>query len=285
MARAHSNPEAALERIRSHIASLTLPAIGFALTPRSDLPLRASKLGGAPSLPKSFDWPENGGRPLDFVLQAELSNAVKNIDACLLPRAGTLSFFYDLDRQPWGYDPADLCGFCVAYTPAEEEVVTWEPPNKDYVLSECEITWFPTQTLPRDGSVAFERFTRTMGLSSEEQNAYYSYAHRFERMLRPAACGGNHHLLGHSDNVQGDMQTEAHLVTNGIYCGDGTAWSDPRAVELLAGADDWLLLLQLDSDDSAGFMWGDSGMLYYWIRRQHLLARRFDHVWMTMQCC
>lgn len=31
-------------------------------------------------------------------------------------------------------------------------------------------------------------------------------------------------------------------------------------------------------------MWGDAGMLYYWIRRQDLAQGNFDNVWMTMQC-
>jgi hypothetical protein len=31
------------------------------------------------------------------------------------------------------------------------------------------------------------------------------------------------------------------------------------------------LLLQVDSDDDAGMMWGD-GRIYYWIRRENLIA-------------
>jgi uncharacterized protein YwqG len=40
----------------------------------------------------------------------------------------------------------------------------------------------------------------------------------------------------------------------------------------------------VDSDDAAGTMWGDSGMLYYWIRDDDLAARRFDRAWCVMQC-
>jgi len=46
---------------------------------------------------------------------------------------------------------------------------------------------------------------------------------------------------------------------------------------------DWLLLLQ--ADDDVGWMWGDSGTIYYWIRRQDLHRARFDHTWMILQCC
>jgi uncharacterized protein YwqG len=43
-------------------------------------------------------------------------------------------------------------------------------------------------------------------------------------------------------------------------------------------------LLQVDSDDAAGMMWGDAGMLYFWIRDDDLAARRFDRAWCVMQC-
>jgi len=31
-------------------------------------------------------------------------------------------------------------------------------------------------------------------------------------------------------------------------------------------------------------MWGDMGMLYFWIRAEDLAARRFERVWMILQC-
>jgi uncharacterized protein YwqG len=46
----------------------------------------------------------------------------------------------------------------------------------------------------------------------------------------------------------------------------------------------WQLLFQLDSDEIGEFMWGDGGMLYYWIRKSDLLARDFTKHWMTGQC-
>jgi uncharacterized protein YwqG len=81
------------------------------------------------------------------------------------------------------------------------------------------------------------------------------------------------------------MQLEAQLVTNGLYCGNASGYEDPRRASLEEHADDWILLLQLDSDDVGNFMWGDSGMLYYWIRKQDLCELRFDRVWMALQCC
>ena len=58
-----------------------------------------------------------------------------------------------------------------------------------------------------------------------------------------------------------------------------------RAAEEVADAAKarWKLLLQVDSDDASGMMWGDAGMLYHWIR-DDLAARRFDRTWCVMQC-
>ena len=47
---------------------------------------------------------------------------------------------------------------------------------------------------------------------------------------------------------------------------------------LEAGADDWRLLLQVNSDDYAGWMWGDVGRVYFWIRRQDFATGDSDRV-------
>ena len=51
---------------------------------------------------------------------------------------------------------------------------------------------------------------------------------------------------------------------------------------------DWLLLFQLDSGVTAenfDLMFGDSGSIYFYIRKEDLAARRFDRVWLIQQCC
>ena len=80
------------------------------------------------------------------------------------------------------------------------------------------------------------------------------------------------------------MQLEAQLVTNGLYCGDASGYRDPRRPELEKTCEDWQLLLQLDSDDSANLMWGDMGMLYFSVRKSDLTDRDFSRAWMTLQC-
>ena len=80
------------------------------------------------------------------------------------------------------------------------------------------------------------------------------------------------------------MSLECQLVSNGVYCGGPEGYQDPRVPMLESGAKDWMLLLQVDTDDKAQMIWGDVGTLYYWIRRQDLENRDFDKVWMIFQC-
>jgi uncharacterized protein YwqG len=58
----------------------------------------------------------------------------------------------------------------------------------------------------------------------------------------------------------------------------------PRLAELDAAVADWRLLLQLDSDDSARFLWGDCGHLYFFVRESEARAGNFSNVWMVLQC-
>lgn len=89
-----------------------------------------------------------------------------------------------------------------------------------------------------------------------------------------------HRVLGHAQPVQNDMSLECHLVPDvaaGVAAGPDGAGPE--------GAGDWLLVLQIDSDDDdADMVWGDCGRLYYWILRQDLKASRFDRTWCFFQC-
>ncbi len=263
-----------------------MPAVGISLEPMSRTrALAVSKLGGRPDLPPNFAWPTNKGRPLDFLLQINLAEAHEYESTRLLPASGLLTFLYDLNDQPWGYDPADLDGFRVIYTPDVSELRSHDIPDDQFALSECAIRFYAMQTLPHFGSRAGDSLMATAQFSDEELNSYFELSAQIEDLYSIRENAGNHHLLGHSSNIQGDMQLEAQLVTNGLYCGDPTGYEDPRRRTLEPGADDWVLLLQLDSDDGVDIMWGDCGMLYYWIRKDDLVNQRFENAWMTLQCC
>jgi len=122
----------------------------------------------------------------------------------------------------------------------------------------------------------------SLNFTEEERDDYN------ELLDRIAALDGDgpacHQFLGHPNQIQGDMQLECQLVSHGLYCGDPSGYQNPLLAQLEGGAKDWQLLLQVDSDDNAGMMWGDSGRIYYWIRRDDLRAKNFENVWSILQC-
>jgi uncharacterized protein YwqG len=106
--------------------------------------------------------------------------------------------------------------------------------------------------------------------------------------LRDAVFEDMHHhqMLGFPSPVQNDdMELECQLASNGIYVGNPEGYRDPRVPELKRGSDEWKLLLQLDTDDDTGWMWGDAGTLYFWVRERDAREGDFSKVWMIFQCC
>jgi uncharacterized protein YwqG len=269
-----------LEQVGPLLERYTEPAVAFWIAEKTAS--GKSRLGGMPRLPRSFAWPTSKERPLDFLLQIDLAEIAGIGLPSALPPVGHLTFFYDLVNQPWGYDPARQDGFSVGYFP-DADLAPAEPSDSASLLPEFNLSFGAARTLPQIGSRAYERLEREAGLDEHQWARYFELLEAFENQFYPHA-GSRHRLLGHSSNVQGDMQLEAALVTAGLYCGDATGYEDPRAQGIAASADEWQLLLQLDSDDRADLMWGDGGMLYFWIRAEDLAERRFEKVWMTLQC-
>jgi len=60
--------------------------------------------------------------------------------------------------------------------------------------------------------------------------------------------------------------------------------SDPRAAKLEPDAVEWRLVLQIDSEDDAGMMWGDVGRIYYWMHHDDLVHRRWERAHLILQC-
>ena len=242
-----------------------------------------SKLGGEPLLPEGFSWPHSNTRELDFLLQIDLSEIAQLNSSSLLPKSGVLSFFYDIENQPWGFDPTQLDGFKVEYF-AESSLRSRKSPQGTLKIPEFGLSFMQIMTMPDPSNWTITNL-QNKGLWTEaDRENYFDFLDVYNSQIHLRKCP-NHWLLGHSTNVQGDMQLEAQLVSNGCYCGDATGYNDPRRKTLESGAEDWQLLLQLDSDESAELMWGDCGLLYFWIRNDDLANCRFSQTWMSLQCC
>lgn len=237
-------------------------------------PIGTTRFGGDPDLPADFEWPMSEGRPLAFLAQICLDDVSKAAD---LELSGWLYLFYDCEKMPSGYDPADRDHWHVFHFRGEREAL--RPRRQDGLpdpsrFPACSVRFEIEHQLPSAELLcdAFE-----IDLDADEEREYDRIC---DEVSRPG-----HRMFGLADEIQGDMTLECQLASNGLYVGDQTGYDDPRAAELEAGAGDWVLLLQLDSDDEApGWMWGDCGRLYVWIRIQDLEEEQFDSTWWIVQC-
>ncbi|HRA07859.1 MAG TPA: YwqG family protein [Propionicimonas sp.] len=266
---------AGLVRYESALKALARPSVRLVAggSPTKD---RGSRLGGLPDLPPSTPWPLNDDEPLSFIAQVDLADVTAQDTQALLPPDGLLSFFYAaISQEAWGFDPADNGSAVVLYTPSGVDTVPADPPVglagdgvfKPVALRpEAELTVAPWESYD----------VEQLGMSRDEAFAYSELFWEGDEVI--------HRLLGHPDPVQGDMQLECQLVTNGLNCGDSTGYNDPRAQALQAGASQWRLLMQVDSQEQAGMMWGDVGRLYYWVKDSDLAGRDWDQSWLILQC-
>ena len=268
--------DAGLARVANDLVDSAAECISIGTQPSSDgdIPVGASKFGGNPDLPPDSDWPRWKDVPLSFLCQFNLSSLAKNPIAGHLPDNGLLSFFYDAEQSTWGFDPKDRGSWHVALF-SQHKLVRNELPESlpDYSrYSPCEVTFGEDLTLPGWETL----FVKSLNLADDELDAYLDTFDDEET--------AGHHLFGHPQEIQGAMQLECQLASNGVYCGNAEGYKNPKVAKLQAGASDWVLLLQIDSDDNPGWMWGDCGCLYFWITKHDLAEGAFNRVWMVLQC-
>lgn len=275
--------DAGLSHLVDDMMNATRPSIHIIrnrVADESTLELGISKLGGSPDMPPGFIWPEWKDKPLTFIAQIRLSDTAPYDVERVLPSGGRLYFFYEADEQPWGMKPEEGGSFKVLYVKDEHTPLERfpHPIARGYyrqiqAFHPCVVTFSPEVTFAPE---FFE------SLSLEDVNRLGNVKAVIYKTLQPM-----HHLLGHSEPLQGSMELKCHLMTHGLSIGDPVAHQDPRHFELEQSASDWRLLLQIDTDDGGdgfGPMWGDVGRIYYWIRKQDLEARTFDNCWLILQC-
>ena len=256
--------------IKSLASSIAVPAVHAVAAPTPS----GSHIGGKTNLPPGVSWPEWQGRRLDLLARISMPELHQAHRIDWLPQEGALLFFYDTDEQPWGFDPKDRGGCAVLHVP-DLEAPTADSSGAIGTESFAHLNVI----LRRVDTFPSTQRSELDELSDEEKEAYWSLIDTpFEGLPK-------HQLSGFPSPIQDDeMELQCQLVTNGLYLGDSSDYDDPRARELAAGATDWRLLLQLDTDLDADMMWGDSGMLYFWVRQQDAAAGRFENIWCILQC-
>ena len=83
------------------------------------------------------------------------------------------------------------------------------------------------------------------------------------------------------------MTVECELVSRGYDLGGRRKIPEDQLREAEeTSLENWRLLLQLDTIQQGKFSldFGDYGRVYFYIRTEDLAARRFDRVWLVLQC-
>lgn len=228
----------------------------------------SSWLGGRPAVPPGFEWPSWEGGELELVAQLALADLHAGGP---LPAKGALLVFFAVDGAPEGVRPEDA-GACRVLHVGDAAL---ERHDRDARLTELPVQASLELMLPPEPerlaldvwqldewTMLRERLAALQGVELEERAAEYHALHR---------------VLGYPDALTDGMQLDAELVSNGLEAGPW-GYTDPRADALSEGAAEWLLLLQLSSDDALGLALAPFERLYVWIRERDLRAGRFEGV-------
>ena len=229
-------------------------------------------------MPKEWAWPANkDGWPLAFIAQIALEELPK-VPWMNLPRKGSLFFFYDCESG--GYEPEHADGCRVLYSPDKLSGFSRHALPEDELEHQfvpvCILVDRIESTLPSGRDLIVDSFE----LSKEESSAYFDFKDNWDQEA-PAA---KHRVGGHPDLIQGDVRLEAHLTSHGLDCGSGAGYKAGKKRGLFPGSADWLLLLQVDSDEKSQMMWSDCGRIYFLIQRDDLAKCYFDKVRLVLQC-
>lgn len=236
-----------------------------------------SKFGGIPDLSDDIEWPYFKNKPLAFLAQLNLEDLAEYDINKLLPPTGMLYFFYEIEEFRWGFDIEDKYSWKVIYIPNVSKIKRREktPVIKELFVP-CKLSFSLDCSLPILDLQPFGNSNFTY----EEEEIYLNLSAEPYGKDVPI-----HKVFGYANAIQDEeMELECELVTNNINIGSPEGYSNPKVEELKESAKDWLLLLQIDSDNNAEFMWGDWGRIYFWIKKQDLKNLNFNNVWMTLQC-
>lgn len=257
------------------LAAVAQPSLRLTRTDECDPTAPRSRLGGQPLLVPGTDWPRStDGKPLSLV-GVWITNEINSwYGQPMLPGDMVLSFFYDaVGERGWGYDPTHKEFWRVVPAAVADATAVGVPEGAE-AFRGWALTAQQTLTIPDIWDPAVAQLT-----DKDPDGVSDAY-----EQLDASDTTPLHRAFGWPDPVQEAMPLECQLASNGIYVGSPEGYRDPRVADLRAGAADWLLLWQIDTDEDAGWMWGDLGTIYYWIRREDLATGRFDRVWMIFQC-
>lgn len=281
--------------IKEKLESMAKNSIELKIQDNEVYELGATRFGGQPDVPSDFIWPTYMGesydhvvkeRPLSFLAQFNCADFAKYDTEHLLPDHGLLSFFYELDSMCWGFDPKDkgcarvywfedISALSAAEFPADME--------EDFIMPMVKIALSQKPSYP-----SWQDFTEAF--PDDDDDEAFNIA--WEELMGEDEddLPDRSQLLGWADVIQNSMFEECDIASKGYYLGNPEGWrkipKDIRQEAEQTAKDRWMLLLQLDTVECDDFelMFGDCGHIYFYITKEDLKARRFDNIWLILQC-
>jgi uncharacterized protein YwqG len=223
-----------------------------------------------------------------FVAQLNLAEVAQLLPTSPLPRRGLLSFFLGVDAEnkmplPSG-EPEERDAWSVLYQPDMAPLASVAYPGPTADLWQCQFPACRLTLAQRGPALPAEdaAYVQALVLSPIEMERYLDLLEQVNPDRQTWRLG--HQLLGYPCDLQGNhMERLCARAFHGLdpYVVEGM--DDPQTQRVEHEATAWTLLLQLNSDPHAELLWGDAGVLYWFIRRQELHAGRFETIWIQVQ--
>ena len=237
--------------------------ISLAQDDNAPLPTGCSKYGGRPDVADDFQWPhDNSGRPLSLLLQIDCAALAPLDHEGILPASGHLYFFYELSEMDWDGTENDVRVIYNDLPSSQLHPLDFpEDLADEYQLKEWPLQFTHGTSIPTIDELS--QLTDEPFNEEDEDERYEA----FDRLWKESLIG-----IGSI----GSMLGFAFLI------------QDPIVDDLSSE----VLLLELDSseywreDDETphDLLFGDDGIIYFYIKREDLLARRFDNIKFALQC-
>ena len=244
-----------------------------------------SKIGGKPYLPKDFIWPYYQGLPLSFLAQINLEEVSSLDKDKLLPDKGILYFFYELETQEWGYSPQDKgCAKVFYYEDISNfSLIDFPKDIKDYCkVPEFKVAFKSNISLPSYEN--FYLFLKEHDTFKEQDISFSDFISLYDELFIP----DNNYtkLLGYPEVIQNPMEEECEAVIRGFDMGGVESYPKKYQKEIRSASKDWILLFQMDTVETSDYelMFGDSGHIYFWIKKEDLANKNFENIWLILQC-
>jgi hypothetical protein len=225
-----------------------------------------SRLGGKGRLPPGASWPtlESDEWHLAFLAEIALSE-LPDLDP--LPRDGTLLIYQE--TETWSCERNPLVATRVMYVPEGLGLAT---------VAEPEQTVFPLKPKPVRGVAMPIPGESAMVVEALELVPDRELVIETMNELMTESSG-EHWLLGGSLDVEGPARLDVPYALREISAEQRARFTDAE----LEG-EGWVLLAQINEDNTADIRIGDGGAFYLFIPEDDLRQRLFDRVVGLMQC-